>query len=200
MSEVLRLFDYLNKSGNFGYPTTDNEKHTSSIYWNINSSTIQTSKLANIFVMSKNVNIFDALQDFYTKGGLIDCKIAISLVQHIISYNKNRINYSSFYLPYPKLPNCTKIDDKSIPTIEGEFGYLTTIKKYSKTYHSGLNVICVGKKKRKNIYLSFSPFFTQPRTLKEICNYMNRDNSEDWFEKFLEEQTKYSVYMFHVYC
>ena len=29
---------------------------------------------------------------------------------------------------------------------------------------------------------------------------MNRDNSEDWFEMFLEEQTKYSVYMFHDYC
>lgn len=134
-----------------------------------------------VFRLNAGEKPYEALCDFFNKREIIECAIALHIVEHLIlgkiigEQLFNKIYAGEFLLP-SRNGRGLEIMGYGIPTTPGHFGYIPNIKEYPEWHRNGIargeNVFCVSNNGIP-LYAGFGKFFADgPKTKEEIVEYL----------------------------
>lgn len=210
VNTAIRLYRYINTSTNedgskkFRFPNSGEKLSTPSPWW----GTLRIKKeedYIETLIMKKGIKPSVALHDLLNKGGVIDCFIALSIVNQSIALKltgKSLFNFANkqapFYLPSIRVLG---LDDpfttRTIPALSGEYGHIQNIPSYREIhprgFASGQNVYCVNINGELR-YLGFGDLFITPPTEQEILDELYQDTIEPLKEADLKVRTKQNAY------
>ena len=206
----IRLYRYINTSTNedgskkFRFPNSGEKLSTPSPWWEMLRIKREEDYIETL-TMKEGIKPSVALHDLLNKGGVIDCFIALSIVNQSIALEltgESLFNFANKQAPFC-LPSIRVLglDDpftsRTIPALSGEYGHIPNIPSYREIhpggFASGQNVYCVNINGELR-YLGFGDFFLTPRTEQEILDELYQDTIEPINETDLKVRTKQDAY------
>jgi hypothetical protein len=210
VNTAIRLYRYINTPTNedgtkkFRFPNPGEELSTPSCWWGVHSIKHEEDYIVTL-IMKKGIKPSVALHDLLNKGGVIDCFIALSIVNQSIALKltgKSLFNFANKQAPFC-MPSISVIglDDpfttRTTPALSGEYGHIQNIPSYREIhphgFASGQNVYCVNINGELR-YLGFGDLFKNPPTEQEILDELYQDTIEPINETDLKVRTKQNAY------